>query len=249
MKGVLPGLLGALLLAAAGSAAVAQVAVNQGALDQLRPEAAPSERDHHGHPHPPRRPEPPAAPAPRQAAVPRPGATPSPAGPNAGPKPQVPAVAPTPAAIPPPAVIVPTAPAPPLPTIAVADDAPGSAEPIPGGVRVTFGKDRADLNPGLVAAIRQVAAEAKARPGALDLVAYAAGSPDDPSTPRRLSLSRALAVRAVLLHEGIDSPRIYVHALGAADPQPGAPAAPADRVDLTQQGVAPAPPGAQAAGR
>jgi len=123
------------------------------------------------------------------------------------------------------------------------------AEPIPNGLRVTFGKDRADLNLAAVAAIREIAAQAKGRPGALDVTAYAAGSPDDPSTPRRLSLSRALAVRAVLLHEGIESPRIYVRALGAsppAGPQPGPEAGPPDRVDVTQQ-AAPAQAGTQVA--
>ncbi len=158
-------------------------------------------------------------------------------------------------ALPPPAVNVPTAPPPPLPVVPIADDAPDVAEPIPNGLRVTFGKDRADLNPAAVAAIREVAAQAKTKPGALDVTAYAAGSPDDPSTPRRLSLSRALAVRAVLLHEGIESPRIYVRALGASPPaaaqsgpQPGPLDGPPDRVDVTQQ-AAPAPAGTQAAGK
>ena len=49
-----------------------------------------------------------------------------------------------------------------------------------------------------------------------NVVAYAAGTPDDPSTARRLSLSRALAVRSALMADGVGSARIYVRALGAA---------------------------------
>lgn len=61
--------------------------------------------------------------------------------------------------------------------------------------------------------------------------AFAAGTPDDPSTPRRLSLSRALAVRGILLGEGIASARILVRSLGASTPAIAA--GPPDRVDVT----------------
>ena len=73
------------------------------------------------------------------------------------------------------------------------------------------------------------------------MVATAAGSADDPSTPRRLSLSRALAARAVLITEGIASTRIYVRALGASGPPDGPP----DRVDVSA-GLPGAPPPAAA---
>jgi len=60
-------------------------------------------------------------------------------------------------------------------------------------------------------------------------------------TPRRLSLTRALAARAVLMSDNIVSTRIYVHALGAT-PSVGPP----DRVDVQLAGTppaqAPAPP-------
>ena len=62
----------------------------------------------------------------------------------------------------------------------------------------------------------------------VSVLAYAAGKPDDPSTARRLSLSRGLAVRSVLLASGIPSAQIYVRALGST-PSNG----PADRVELT----------------
>lgn len=235
------------LLAACGDA-VAQVAVNPGALDQLRPErtrrsATPSQRTPSTRET--RRPAPPQSPAGEHPAAPS-AATPLKPGQPAAPvvaAPQVPTAPPNAAVLPPPAVAVPTAPAP-LPPVPVADDAPGAAEPLPDGLRITFGKDRSDLNPAAVAAIRQLALQAKAKPGALDVAAYAAGTPDDPSIPRRLSLARALAVRAVLLQEGVESPRIYVRALGA-----NANSDPADRVDLTRQGAATAANATKASGR
>lgn len=213
------------------SSAWAEVSVNSGALDQLRPEK-PRASTHGRRQAAPKPPSAPAHPAPEPPVPPQAAA------------PRVPAAPPNPAALPPPAVAVPTAPAPPAPAIPVKDDAPGGAEPIDGGLRVTFGKDSSDLNPAAVSAIQQLAAQAKDKGGPLDLNAFAAGSPDDPSTPRRLSLARALAVRAVLLHEGIASPRIYVKAQGAGS---GPGEASPDRVDLVQEH--PAAGNTQAAGR
>ena len=51
--------------------------------------------------------------------------------------------------------------------------------------------------------------------------AFAAGVPDDPSTPRRLSLSRALAVRGILLGQGIASTAVLVRSQGASMPALG----------------------------
>ncbi len=48
----------------------------------------------------------------------------------------------------------------------------------------------------------------------LQLLAYAGGAAQTPSQARRLSLSRALAVRARLIEKGIRSTRIDVRALG-----------------------------------
>ena len=61
----------------------------------------------------------------------------------------------------------------------------------------------------------------------LQLVAYAASSDDNPNRARRLSLSRALAVRSYLVEKGVKSTRIDVLSLGNKFKE-----APGDRVDL-----------------
>jgi outer membrane protein OmpA-like peptidoglycan-associated protein len=61
----------------------------------------------------------------------------------------------------------------------------------------------------------------------LQIVAYASGGDDNASQARRLSLSRALAVRSYLIDSGVRSTRMDVRALGNKfDAGPG------DRVDL-----------------
>ena len=65
----------------------------------------------------------------------------------------------------------------------------------------------------------------------VQLNAYAAESGDQSSQARRLSLSRALAVRAYLIDKGVRSTRLDVRALG--QPQDDGPA---DRVDLVVVG-------------
>ena len=218
------GSLAMLLLGLAGTAQ-AQVppGVNSGALDTLkptpaRPRSAPQRQA--------------ARPAPRpNAAQPAPAAIPVP------PKPPVVPTAPPAIAAIPPAVTVPVQRPPDPPPVVVTADAPGEALPAPGGVRATFGPSRADLNTVTEAAIRDFARPLRNSEQAINVLAYAAGSPDDPSTPRRLSLARALAARAVLINEGIPSTRIYVRALG-----PTSGDGPADRVDLSTNA-----PGAPAA--
>lgn len=63
----------------------------------------------------------------------------------------------------------------------------------------------------------------------LQVVAYASSQGTNTSAARRLSLSRALAVRSYLIDKGIRSTRIDVRAMGTPE---GASAGPADRVDL-----------------
>ena len=76
---------------------------------------------------------------------------------------------------------------------------------------------------GLRALVQSVA-ETETR---IQLKAFAAGSAERPSTARRLSLSRALAVRSFLIEQGMRSTRIDVRALGVP-----ADDGPADRVDV-----------------
>ncbi len=256
----LPWLLGSALLLSVSHTS-AQVTVNSGALNQLRPEHPRHRAARHAPSRTARQPEAPAHPLATHPTAPAAPTAANPAPPTAAAAPKVPAAPPNPVVIPPPAIAVPTAAPPPIPPIPVAPDAPGTAEAVQGGLRITFGKDRSDLSPATVAAIQGVAEQAKSKPGALDVTAYAAGVPDDPSTPRRLSLARALAVRSVLLHEGIEFPRIYVRAMGAGPAPsdkaaaPGTPAnppaGPADRVDLIEEHTVPSASSstAQAAGK
>ena len=113
----------------------------------------------------------------------------------------------------------------------VSDSAQGAATPIPDGTRITFGPQKSDLNPATLAAIKAIATEALANPAmALGVTGWAPGVADDPSTPRRLSLDRALAARAVLINAGIASERIRTVAKGMIDIG----TAPPDRVDVVK---------------
>ena len=218
-------------------AALAQVSVNRGALDQLQPAAPASSAPASSTP---TRTQPARPLAPRTASRPShtsPAAASAPASPaKPKPKPRAVSVAPAPppvAVLPPPAEAPKPAVTPPPPPVPIVADAVGEVTVINAGVRITFGSGKADLNQTTVNGIIAVARQVKADPNTdLTVFAYATGVPEDPSTPRRLSLSRALAVRAVLISEGITSTRIYVRALGAA-PSDG----PADRVDIVRAGT------------
>ena len=237
-------LLTALLCAAAP--AQAQVTVDLQALDAL-PGAG-----HAAKPHPPPRPahrriavtrkpaRPPPQPATEQPSNAPPAATTATAAPAASPPPPAPPPATLPTAPPatvalapipppPPPTVEPVAPPPPPP---VSDTAASAATSTGAGLRVTFGAGETDLSPASAAAIKGLVQSAPTGDTtSFEVVAYAAGTPEDPSTARRLSLSRALAVRSALMAEGIGSARIYVRALGAT----GGDAAP-DRVDLAVMG-------------
>jgi len=94
---------------------------------------------------------------------------------------------------------------------------------------IAFGAGSASL-PNDAAATLKAAAELLNSNAALrvQIKAYAAGEKDNESKARRLSLSRALGVRSVLIKEGVQPTRIDVRALGSQVPD-GAP----DRVDLS----------------
>lgn len=155
--------------------------------------------------------------------------------------PQVPlAPPPNPVIFPPPQVLPVHAPVLP-PSITPNPAAPTTAAPIAGGTRLVFGAGNADLSQATLLALQAVAAAAKADPEMqVTITAWAPGVPEDPSTPHRLSLDRALAARAVLIHAGIASERILAIAKGANDIAGGPP----DRMDVVAARPRPAPEGA-----
>ncbi|MBV9862669.1 MAG: OmpA family protein [Alphaproteobacteria bacterium] len=106
--------------------------------------------------------------------------------------------------------------------------AAGSAgEPIAFG-RVVFETNATDLpqdaGGDLAAVVQATLADAQRR---VQLIAYASGDADGGNQARRMALSRALAVRAYLVQQGIAGDRLQVRALGNRN-QGG----PEDRVDL-----------------
>ncbi|MCH4091807.1 hypothetical protein [Acetobacter sp.] len=118
-------------------------------------------------------------------------------------------------------------------------DAKGEVMPISGGLRVTFGADSAQLNPETKNGILAFANMLKEHPDVRALVdVTASGVPNDLSRPRRMSLSRGLTVRAVLMNAGIPSTRIYVRVIGLPD-RTGI-ETPADRADIRRSDEAPA---------
>lgn len=224
-------------LALCAPSAHAQVSVNLNALDSLSAAPAPSPAPAPAPARPagssvlppkpvgplPLPPTPPEAPPVQSSTT----ITGSRIGPLPAPPPKSP---PSPPVLAPVVVVGPPHPEPVPPPPSVAAGAPGAASAIPGGVRVTFGTDDADFNPATLDALRHLASSAASEHArSVSVDAYAAGDPSDPSTPRRLSLSRALAARAVLREAGIPSERIYVRAL-LADAAGGLPA---NRVDVT----------------
>jgi outer membrane protein OmpA-like peptidoglycan-associated protein len=250
-------LLAGLLCAAAP--ALAQVTVDLHALDALPGAKAPAPevRPRRAPPKPASQPSASAKltkPSPQQpAATPAPesstaAATPAPAAPQGVPAPTPPAAT-LPVAPPPVIALAPVAPpppaaqAPPPPPPPISDTAASAASAVGAGLRVTFGEGETDLSPASAGAIQNLVRTGPQGDGiSFNVVAYAAGTPEDPSTARRLSLARALAVRSALIADGVSSTRIYVRALGAqpAGAQGGgaqAGDAPADRVDLSVLGV------------
>ena len=124
-------------------------------------------------------------------------------------------------------------PGPPLIPPPVSASAKGNAVPFAGGLRVTFGDGAGELSPTSEAALKdflQTVPQSEAL--TFNVQAYSAGKADDPSTARRLSLSRGLAVRSVLMNAGVPSSRIYIRALGTAFGT-----GPADRADVTALGA------------
>jgi outer membrane protein OmpA-like peptidoglycan-associated protein len=136
------------------------------------------------------------------------------------------------------ASIVPIAPAPPPPGAQppppppVSDKSTTAVAATTAGLRLTFAPGASDLSPESDTSIKQLTAAAPPSDATtFNVLAYAPGKADDPSTARRVSLSRAMAVRSALVADGVPSARIFVRALGE---QYGD--GPPDRVDLSVTG-------------
>lgn len=107
---------------------------------------------------------------------------------------------------------------------------PPAVEPLGEGqvLRVTFAPDQEALPGDFTGALQTLAGQLKADEATrLQLRAYSGGTPETASQARRLSLTRALAVRSYLIEQGVRSTRIDVRALGLVED-----GGPADRVDL-----------------
>ncbi|HTB47470.1 MAG TPA: OmpA family protein [Acetobacteraceae bacterium] len=170
----------------------------------------------------------PTAPAPAPAAPAPPAA--SQAAPPAATIPVAPPAVASLTPIQPPPAPVNAAPPPPPPIDA---NAATTAAATQAGLRLTFATGQSDLSPGSADSIKHLVQTAP--PGdntTFNVLAYASGEPDDPSVARRLSLARAIAVRDVLLVDGVPSSHIYLRALGS---QPGQ--VPTDRVDVSVLGA------------
>jgi outer membrane protein OmpA-like peptidoglycan-associated protein len=114
--------------------------------------------------------------------------------------------------------------------VASATPAPASAGSTAQG-QILFDKDAGALTDDGRTTLMRMAGTLAADPSAQLLVmAYAQGDAEQASNARRLSLSRALAVRSFLIDQGVHSSRIEVRALGNKVTD-----GPPDRVDLVVQ--------------
>jgi len=126
------------------------------------------------------------------------------------------------------------------PPVQVKSGATGTVTKIDGGTRLTFGPGSSDLNDTTDAALIEIAGAARAdKQLIVTVTAWAPGTPEDPSTPRRLSLDRALAARAVLIHEGVESERVHAVAKGFIDIGSANP----DRLEIVAAHPRPTPEG------
>ncbi|MDP6884867.1 MAG: OmpA family protein [Rhodospirillales bacterium] len=172
----------------------------------------------------------PAAAPPPLPKVKKPVAAPKP--PKAAPKPKVTVSAPPPppAAKPKPAPAVKKAPPPaPPPTVTAKKTPPAAPKPreqasrppaqgdiAPGrALRLAFAESAPKISPAVQNQLKTLARQMREKSDLrLQLMAYAGGKALSSSKARRLSLSRALSVRAYLIENGIRSTRIDVRALG-----------------------------------
>lgn len=98
---------------------------------------------------------------------------------------------------------------------------------------IRFAPGAAELQGDATAVLNRVVQKLKTDPRErIALVAYAGGDADQAIKARRVSLARAVAVRAYLIEHGVPSARIDVRALGNRVTGGGS----ADRVDLVTTG-------------
>ncbi len=105
-----------------------------------------------------------------------------------------------------------------------------AAQPLMEGqvLRIAFDVDSANLPEAAEADLKALATRlVKEENLRVQLLAYASSTEQGASQARRLSLSRALAVRSYLIEQGVRSTRMDVRALGDKSEE-----TPADRVDL-----------------
>jgi outer membrane protein OmpA-like peptidoglycan-associated protein len=81
---------------------------------------------------------------------------------------------------------------------------------------ISFAKDKTDLSDDAKATLNSVADNIKRSQASVRVVAYASGNAEQASVARRISLSRALAIRAFLIDKGVNALSINVQALGNA---------------------------------
>jgi outer membrane protein OmpA-like peptidoglycan-associated protein len=108
---------------------------------------------------------------------------------------------------------------------------PPSTGPLSDGdnMRIVFENDSSKLPSDAREALKTLSARMNQQDGLrLQLLAYAGGTDTSASAARRLSLSRALAVRSYLIENGVRSTRIDVRALGNKSTE-----AVTERVDIT----------------
>ena len=97
---------------------------------------------------------------------------------------------------------------------------------------IRFQAAEAELDTAAEAALRGIATRVAETGRRVQLDAFAGPAAGAVGAARRLSLSRALVVRAFLIEQGIRSTRIDVRALGIPDDD-----GPAERVDVLLQPI------------
>jgi outer membrane protein OmpA-like peptidoglycan-associated protein len=154
---------------------------------------------------------------------------PPPPAPAMVPPPAAPAVTPPP---PPPVAKIASQPAPPAPkqtaSLPPSGQRAGSALAAGQQFRLSFGAGSAAVQNASGTQLDDIAKSLKGNDALrLQLLAFSGGGAQTPSQARRLSLSRALAVRSHLIKQGVRSTRIDVRALGNKSE-----GGPPDRVDV-----------------